>query len=75
MNENETNNKFNDINIVNANARSLNNKLGSLIEIFEEYDLTIAVLSETWFESGVKLVSELKELEWGENISLIAKNR
>ena len=49
--------------------------MGSLIELFEEYDLTVAILTETWFKSGGNLDRELEDLEAGENISVINKNR
>ena len=48
-------NKSFELNIINANARSLNNKVDSLIESFEEYDITFALLSETWFKNGKEL--------------------
>ena len=67
--------RFNYINCINANARSLNNKIGSLVELFEEYELSFALLTETWFSSGEKLKDELVELEEGENIGMIARNR
>ena len=58
-----------------ANARSLNNKVGSLIEVFEEYELSAAILTETWFKDGGRLEEELMDLEEAENIQIIAKNR
>ena len=67
--------KYIDMNIINANARSLNKKLGSLIESFDEYDLSVALLTETWFSSGRDLERERLDLEYGENVALITKNR
>ena len=43
----ENEEKFENFNLINANARSLNNKLGSLIETLEEYEVSVAILSET----------------------------
>ena len=63
------------LNIMNANARSLNNKIGSLIESFEEFQLTIALLTETWFRDGFDLQRELLDLELGEDVTLLVRNR
>ena len=68
-------NKFGELNIINANARSLNNKMQSLIEVFEEYNISIAVLTETWFRTGRSLDREAEELESGQEIALITRNR
>ena len=61
--------------MINANARLLNNKIESLIEVFDEYDLSIALLSETWFKNGPNLHREITDLSHGENIGMIARNR
>ena len=53
----------------------MNNKLSSLIGVFNEYELTSAILTETWFATGQKLERELVDLEEAENISVIKKNR
>ena len=73
--DNDINANYYEMNILNANARSMNNKIESLIEVFDEYNLTFALLTETWFKNGFKLVSELTDLECSENIGVIAKNR
>ena len=62
-------------NFINANARSLNNKIESLIELFNEYELSAAILTETWFKNGRNLNNELLDLECAEDISIIARNR
>ena len=71
----EIKNKFVPVNILNANARSLNNKLCSLIDMYQEFELSISILTETWFKDGKKLKEELDKLNYGENIGLVAKNR
>ena len=70
-----TEEKFHEFKLINANARSLNNKIGSLIDVFDEHNVSIAILSETWFRSGGALEEEMRELEDGENIAVIARNR
>ena len=60
-NENENslqNGKYIHMNIINANARSLNNKVQSLIDVFDEYDLSAAIITETWFKDGGELRRE-----------------
>ena len=64
-----------ELNIVNANARSLNNKIESMVEVFEEFDVSVAVISETWFEDGKRLEREINDLENGEDLSIVARNR
>ena len=46
----------------------MNNKIGLLIEVFDEYDLSFALLSETWFKTGQNLERELAELEMGKYV-------
>ena len=72
--QNESNKSIN-MNIINANARSLNNKIGSLIDIFDELQLSAAILTETWFRSGEELSRELEALKASDNIKMVARNR
>ena len=73
--EDENNIRTFKLNLINANARSLVNKMGSLIEKMDEYDITAAMLTETWFRGGKRLDEELRDMEMGENIGIISKNR
>ena len=45
------------------------------MDVFEENDISLAILTETWFRSGRELDNELLDLQSAENISLITKNR
>ena len=71
----ENDNKCYELDILNANARSLNNKLGSLVDMLNEFEVTFALLTETWFKSGKNLEAELTDLELAEEIGIIARNR
>ena len=61
--------------IINTNARSLNPKIDSLIECFNELTADIAIVTETWFREGPELDIDLHELEMGTNIKAITLNR
>ena len=67
--------KYNEFNFILANARSLPSKMNSLIDCFNELDLHCALLCETWFKTSKASVAELKEVENGEQVALICKNR
>ena len=67
--------KFNTINFVYTNARSLPPKIGSLIEIFDNYDLHFAAVSETWMTDGKRYEKNVQKLESKENLRIIARNR
>ena len=43
--------------------------------MFDEFDLSFAVITETWFKSGKQLTEELAELKDSEDIGIIARNR
>ena len=58
-----------------TNARSLGPKIGSLIDYFEELDISFALITETWLVKGRDLERNVEDLELGENIAIINKNR
>ena len=58
-----------------TNARSLTPKIGSLIEYFDERDLTFALVTETWFTSGRATENNIADLSVGVEIATINKNR
>ena len=62
-------------NIINTNARSLRPKISSLIDFMNELEITIAVVTETWFADGHKLEQESQDLLLGRGIGIITKNR
>ena len=68
-------NKQFELNLLNANARSLSKKIGSLIDMFDCYEVTIATLTETWFKDGKQLEAELLDLNYGEDITLLSRCR
>ena len=63
------------LSVLLANARSLAPKIKSLIEYFEEYCLQIAIITESWLKYGDALDEAKSDLEMGENISIIHRNR
>ena len=77
MNESKenTDNDRNQFRLACANARSLNNKSLSLINLFEETNLNICALNETWIVNSDCLEERLEDIALGENISLIRRDR
>ena len=57
------------------NARSISAKVGSLVDLFTESEISLACVSETWLQNGPTLDSNVLDLEESHNISLITKNR
>ena len=43
--------------------------------MYQEFGLSASILTETWFWSGEKSREEMDDLEHGENIGLITRNR
>ena len=74
-NDNYDNKKFHVFKTLIANARSMNNKIGSLIEAFEEFQLSVALISETWFKNGSGLDREMNDLLLSDGIGMITRNR
>ena len=65
----------NRLSIINTKARSLGPKLESLIDVMNEIDSRIAVITETWFQDGEKLENEKQDLKLGSSLAMITKNR
>ena len=63
------------LNFLNTNARSLRPKITSLIDAFNNLDLTFAIITETWFTDGSKLQSESENLLLGHGLGNLTKNR
>ena len=63
------------MNIFVTNARSLQPKIESLVTAFEELELHVAVVTESWLKPGQKLLREIAEYENGPGISVIHKSR
>ena len=63
------------INFINTNARSLTPKMGSLLDYFDELDLSFAVVTESWMKDGKKLGDDLLDLEDETSLVVLYKNR
>ena len=63
------------MNIINTNARSLSPKIDSFIECYEELNVDIAVITETWLKDGPHLDQDLLDLERGAGIGSLTLNR
>ena len=60
---------------MHTNARSLSPKIVSLLDLFEEFRLSFAIVTESWLASGTRLKEDLEDLESGTDLKLIYKNR
>ena len=58
-----------------SNARSLNPKIGSLIDCFNDLDLHLAIITESWLKPGRELEHDLQDLESGESLAIIHRSR
>ena len=72
---NNEKNRKNKFTFALTNARSLGPKIKSLIDYFEELEIAIALITETWLVGGRELEQNVADLELGENLSIINKNR
>ena len=63
------------INIVNRNARSLCPKIESLIDCYEELDVTLGIVTETWLADGMSLDKDVQDLARGAGLNMICLNR
>ena len=63
------------INIINTNARSLCPKIDSLIDCFEEMDVTLGIVTETWLADGESLDRDIQDLAKGAGLDMICLNR
>ena len=63
------------LNIINTNARSLCPKINSLIDCFEELDITLGVVTETWLASGDSLDKDVQDLARGAGLNMVCLNR
>ena len=67
--------KPNKITYAITNVRSLLPKIDSLINCFEEHELTFSIITETWLRADRETMSVLEEVENGAYMELIRKNR
>ena len=67
--------KKNKLTVINTNARSLCPKIESLIDCFEELQVDIAIVTETWYKSGPEFDQGLSKLELGAGLCSLVLNR
>ena len=60
--------------IIYSNARSLCPKMDSLLECMEEIEVSLAVVTETWFRDS-RMVEEVADLSLGADVGLLYRNR
>ena len=58
-----------------TNARSLSPKILSLQTYFEEHDLDVALVTESWLKDGQVLNRDIIDLEYGTDLKIVYKNR
>ena len=61
--------------IINTNSRSLCPKINSLVDCFEELEVDVAVITETWLKDGPQLDQEVRDLEDGAGLCMLTRNR
>ena len=64
-----------DFTIINTNARSLCQKINSLLVCFEELEADLAIITETWLTSGQSLDEDIDDLREGSGVGLLVRNR
>ena len=73
--DNSVTQKKKSLTVINTNARSLCPKIDSLVDCFEELNVDIAVVTETWLKDGPELDHDLADLELAAGISTLTLNR
>ena len=71
----DASNKLERHTLLNTNARSLCPKIDSLIDNINELECTFAVITETWLNDGEYLEQGKLDLQDGEGLSIITRNR
>ena len=67
--------RITELNLVTANARSIELKLPSLIDIFKDCDISVALITETWIKPNNNYDRIKEELEMNHGLKIIACNR
>ena len=67
--------KYDTFKILLTNARSLAPKISSLHTMFEEHELDIALITESWLKESELLNRDIIDLEHGSNLKILYKNR
>ena len=63
------------INVINTNARSLCPKIESLIDCFDEMEVTLGVVTETWLADGDSLDRDIADLAKGAGLGMLCLKR
>ena len=63
------------VNVLLTNARSLSPKISSLHTMFDEHDIDIALVTESWLRDGSVLDRDVIDLEHGSDLKILYKNR
>ena len=63
------------VNVLLTNARSLSPKISSLHTMFDEHDIDIALVTESWLRDGNILDRDVIDLEHGSDLKILYKNR
>ena len=63
------------IKFIYTNARSLIPKLQSVYDLFEELDLSFALITETWMKTGRRTNEACDEIRNGQGLQIVYKNR
>ena len=58
-----------------TNARSLSPKIHSLIDLFEELELDLSIITESWLADSERLAEDVIDLEYGTDLCILYKNR
>ena len=61
--------------VILANARSMESKLDSAFELFEEHDISALFVCETWLKTGSSYIRVKEEIEDSKGLKLISYNR
>ena len=69
------NRRKNDVNFLLANARSLAPKMRSLVDSFNNLDLSFAIITESWLKPGSNLRDYITDLAAGLNLKIIHVSR
>ena len=66
---------YNKLRFFVTNARSLTNKIDSMVQNFNELGVSFGLVTESWLSTGEKLKHELDNLENGNGLGMIVRNR
>ena len=74
-NKDDVSEKKTSLRIINTNARSVGPKKQSLVDCLEEQEIDLAIVTETWLQTGDRLEQELRDLADLHAINVLVRNR